>query len=518
MRAAVLAWQPGRLRLARVLFVLTVAYAGAVFWLAHYPPMIDLPQHAGQIAALRELLLGTSPWGDVLRINLYTPYLIGYGLGLLLSFFMPVTAALKLLLSASCYAFVAMCIALRARFGADERLDWLFIPSFFGLAYKWGFLTFLVAAPVGLAFIWVARSYQERPQMRNGMVLTLFGVALFFCHGLLFLAAAAIGAAFLIADGFFRRRGWRHVAVALLPYFALAAVFLVYFAIDRVEERAMAAHPAPLLWGYDLHRLFGLAVFIFGNSGDWRLAPFALIMLAVPWLLGCRLNAAASCAWVPLAVVLAMWAVVPQFALGTAWMYERFGMFLLPFYALLFRRGERVAPARRRDRRPAPAVVQGLAALVCWALLALESDRIAAFDRETRDFDAVMEAAAPGQRALSLMFDPASRAARDSREYGHFPLWYQADKGGLVDMNFAWYPPQVVRFRPDRLPAVELGFEWNPRSFDWTRHHGRTYRYFFVRGGPLPPAVIRNGECPVALLKSSGPWSLYERGACDPAK
>ena len=71
------------------LFLLTSAWGMLIFWLAPHPPMIDLPEHAAQVALLRDLLLGQSPWGDLFRINLFTPYLLGYALALPLSFLMP---------------------------------------------------------------------------------------------------------------------------------------------------------------------------------------------------------------------------------------------------------------------------------------------------------------------------------------------------------------------------------------------------------------------------------------------
>ena len=145
----------------RLAFLVTVLYAGAMFWIAPHPPMADLPQHAGQVAIWRDLLLGQSPWQQMLRINYFTPYLIGYGLALPLSFVMPVVAAFKLMLMLAYYAFVLCCVLLRRRFDGDERLDWLFIPGFFGLSFIWGNFTFLVAAPVGLFFVLLADRYAE---------------------------------------------------------------------------------------------------------------------------------------------------------------------------------------------------------------------------------------------------------------------------------------------------------------------------------------------------------------------
>jgi len=126
----------------RALFLATVAWAVAIVWLAPHPPMIDLPQHAGQVALLSQLLAGHSPWSHLVQPNLLTPYLGAFAPALPLSYVLPVATVLKILLSVAYLAFVWLGVALRRRFGADARLDWLCVPGFFGYAYEWGFLTF----------------------------------------------------------------------------------------------------------------------------------------------------------------------------------------------------------------------------------------------------------------------------------------------------------------------------------------------------------------------------------------
>ncbi|MFM0053591.1 hypothetical protein [Caballeronia grimmiae] len=126
-------------RLPRVLFIVTVLYGAALFWIAARPPLADLPQHAGQVMLLRDLLGHASPWSSFVRINLFTPYLIGYGLALPLTYLMPVAAAIKLLMMIAYFGFVASCIGFRKHLNGDSRLDILFVPGFFGFAFGWGF-------------------------------------------------------------------------------------------------------------------------------------------------------------------------------------------------------------------------------------------------------------------------------------------------------------------------------------------------------------------------------------------
>ena len=64
----------------RTLLLLVVILAGTTFWFAPRLPMVDLPQHAAQVAVWHDLLTGTSKWDALLHVNYFTPYLVGYGL------------------------------------------------------------------------------------------------------------------------------------------------------------------------------------------------------------------------------------------------------------------------------------------------------------------------------------------------------------------------------------------------------------------------------------------------------
>ena len=56
---------------------------------------------------------------------------------------------------------------------------------------------------------------------------------------------------------------------------------------------------------------------------------------------------------------------------------------------------------------------------------------------------------------------------------------------------------------------------WHPAWFDWKRHHGEEYRYFFVRHkGGLPADLFKGAECTPALVIARGNWKVFERRAC----
>ena len=458
----------------RMAFVATVVFAGATFWFSPRLPMTDLAQHAGQVAAWRDLLLGTSKWQPLLYLNYFTPYLVGYGLALLLSFILPVSAALTLLLTLAYYGFVAACVALRQRLGSDRRLDWLFIPGVFGYAYAWGLYTFLIAAPLGVLFVLLAHRYADRPTPALGIVLFLADLALFFSHGLVFLFANCIGGAFLLL------RCRRLARLLHCPMWrpACCASSMRWSACASKPTR-----PASLLditWDWDLGRLnfliFSMGWPVGGIEADWNFGPLLLLALAAPWVLGARPNRLEPTALIPLLVTLLAWALVPLAAVSTWFLYQRFAVFLLPFYALIF-------------RAPDPAAAGGVLRLIwlpvlCWAFLAVHAERLLAFATESAAFDEVLAVTQPGHRALGLILDPASAASGSITAYAHFPMWYQVEKRGFVDFNFAGFLPQIVRYRPEHVPPAfaDRVWAWRPaKEFVWTQYQAGIYRYFFVR-------------------------------------
>ena len=505
-----------RLRKVRkMMFFATVLYAGSMIWLAPHPPMVDLPQHAGQVALWRDLLLHQSPWQSIVRVNYLTPYLIGYGLALLLSLFMPIAAALKLLLTLSYLAFVYGCCLLRRQLSSDDRLDWLFIPSFFGFAFEWGLLTFLVAAPLGLGFTLISYRYSQNPSPSRGIILFLAGALLFFSHGLIFLFFTVIGCLLLVLS----RPVSKLSAASVLPYALLGLLFIALFWVARSDAVFHASTSPETVWGFDWERAGSFVVYPWGKSRQYL--PFAIggvVMMIAPLAFGWHMNHRQPLAFVPMLALLLVWLAVPDRAMSTALLYQRFALFTLPFYALLFSGNEEASGSTQTAGMRQIALYQLAIMLICWGFLAQKTSQFLHFAAESKDFDTATSTIEPSQRALTLIFDPISEASENSIAYLHYGLWYQAEHGGFVDVNFAWFLPQIVRFRQDRVPSVNTDFSWKPQAFNWTAHHGEIYRYFLVRHtGPLPVRFFAStGPCQVALLKAAGSWSVYETQQCTP--
>jgi hypothetical protein len=499
--------------LQRLLFCAALAWGASIFWLAEHPPMVDLPAHGGQVALLHDLLLGEGRWAEIMRVNWFTPYLIGYGLALPLSLVMPVAAALKLLLSAAYVAFVVACVKLAEHFDSDPRLHPLFLVSFFGVSYHWGFFTFLVAAPLTVYFVLVAARHARNPHRRSGLALFAVGVVLLASHGLAFMLGWAVGAALLAVE--WRRLPLKRLAGAALPFFALALGFLTYFIASRFTE-ADFKMDSDVRMDLSLFRLLKVPLLALGHGQSEDRALLLLIalgLIASPLLLGLRLRRTRRQATIPLAVTLVFLFTLPAYAFNTAFLYERFALYLLPAIAWAFPAAGSGYDRSNFSWPGRPFVAASAIALLCGFVLALFSVRSWDFGQETKAFDAALRSLAPGERALSLSFTRGSDAARHRRVYGHYAAWYQAEMNGLVDFNFAWFPPQMARFRPDRLPSITPGFEWRADSFNWIQHEGWSYRYFFTRG-PVPSRIFRGAPCPPVRIFSDGSFAIYENRAC----
>ncbi|MDD4914631.1 MAG: hypothetical protein PHW13_06300 [Methylococcales bacterium] len=484
----------------RILFMLTAVYAAGVFWLAPRPPMADLPQLAVQAATLKDLMDGHSPWANVYTINLFTPYLTSYLAWLGLSHLFSVTVSAKILLSLGYLFFIYACIRLRKTLDGDERLDWLFIPGFFGICFKWGFFTFMLATPFCLLFIAYAKQFADTPSLRKGVHLLLTGILVFFSHGLAFWFALAVGLGFLLK----RFELSKAFLWLCLPYILLAVFFSLYIVSKSLEASESIAQNG-LYWGWYRGRLEQFLIYILGKEEDAIFLPITLLLFAFPFLLGSRLKLQWHDRQIPFIVLLLVWAVWPSWGflsgMDFAFIYQRFALFTLPLYAMLF---QPATPAFGQIRTLAALTA---AMLACWLFLGVQSVRMYRFADESADFDKLTAVAEPRHSALYLIFDAASPAAGNSVAYRHFPAWYQVQSQGNVEFNFAWYRNQVVIFRDNQNRAIPR-YGSQPAAFRWREDAGDSFYYFFIRG-ELPANFFAAASCPIRKIAESGAWALY---------
>jgi hypothetical protein len=228
----------------------------SIFWIVPHPPVVDLAQHAGQITLPKDWLTGDSTWKSLFQINLLTPYLVGYGVGLLLLFIMPVVVAMKVLLSLAYVNFGLLWKAIRKSLNSEPRLDWWTIPSFFGFCYYWGLFTFLIAPPICLTFIYGANRYSIEKTPQQGIFVGLAGVALLAAHGMSFLLGWSIGAALLIGQHMKAKISlWLY-----MPYLALALIAVLFYMIGKQIYNSLISASTGIHFGDGLIMRFMQAI------------------------------------------------------------------------------------------------------------------------------------------------------------------------------------------------------------------------------------------------------------------
>lgn len=487
-----------------LLLAATVVFAAGMMWLAPRLPMVDLPQHAAQVALWRDLLLGQSNWTDLVRINLATPYLIGYGLMLPLSFAFSMSVATRILLTLAFLAFVWACTALRRELGGDRRLDWLFVLPFFGYCWKWGFLTFLVASPMALLFLLLALRHARAPSAGRGVVLVLAGCLLLLSHGLMFLAALFLAGLLML------EQAWQHWPRGLVarfwPYIALSCILIGFRLATQQLPGAMVNDGFDYggLWERPLTLLVDIS-----DSNDHGLVPLSLLTLLAlfaPLLLGLRFNTRP--ALVLLAGLVAILLLAPSYAFQTGGLYYRFALLVPPFIGFAFRASAKPVAARSLA---AMAVV----IITCWSILAIQASRIAAFAQESKGFETVLAAAKPGKRAWSVSINGASAAADNTNVYWQYAAWYQADKHGFSDYNFANFPNQVIRFRPNQETVMDQHEVEMLGQYSWHENYIKQFDYIFVRGtADMVETIKKMSPCKLTTASHDGEWFLLERTGC----
>lgn len=478
-------------------WILALLSAAAIvpLWLTEYLPLVDLPQHAAQVATLKELLAGEPVVEAEFMLNWFTPYLLAYLLLLGLSVFMPITVAAKVLVSAYVVAFPLATASLLRAAGGDARLALLSLPGAFSVAYYWGFISFLIALPVALwvlAHIVRGPRGDEKPH-RWSVFLALTG--LFFCHAIAFCAAGLMAAAWLFARHAPR---WKELARAWVPLLLSLPIPLVWLWLTASQDTEVQA--ASTEFGDWLFRL----TILFGQLGGQEFitplgAVVGLLVLFGPACWGCRPTRVIA-RWVPLGVALTLALAMPSYVFDTVLVPERVGALIVPAWLVVWDRPQ-------RGRR----MVEGVALLVLLSWLSLSGLRYLGWEKEVASAREVLRLMQPGETVAGLVIENRS-VWFQAPVYLHFPVWYQAEQGGLVDFSFADFHGPLLRYRTPRKGRVREIISWYPLLFDWKADGGDRYRYFLVRA-PFDPGagVFKQDVDKVELVSRSGLWWLYEK-------
>jgi hypothetical protein len=505
-----------------LLLVAASVLAAIPVWVAAYPPMADLSQHAAQVSMFRNLHNPSFPFADSLLVNWFTPYLLGYALIYALAPLFGILVSTKLVVSLALVSTPLLTAIVIRELGGDPLWAVLTIPGMYGFSFEWGFLNYLVAAPLGIAFFWISIRHVRKPTFTTWAGLALAGLGLFFSHALVwgfFVGACVI---YILCESPNFKRG------LLLALAALITAPLILLWMLRSQSNGTEFYTQTIWdlgwidsseWGPLWGRAAGFMARLLGFKPGIGCTVVGLLLFALPLIAGCRPNRRWS-AWSPFAGCLLILFLAPTTLLvtagsGASMVYQRFAMFALPLFLCALSApdpaGDGSSQPEPRKRSKRYGILRMVTPILMLIWVGVICSRVAHFSKEARGFGEMLARMKPNQRALSMVFYPYSDVSI-AEVFLHFPQWYAAEKDGIVDPNFSTSGNVLVLYREGRAPLVPPHFDLRPDLFNWTADDGASYRYFIVRGKEdYGRFLFRDATCDISLSSHQNGWWLYER-------
>ena len=481
-------------RIARMAFVVTAVIAAFLHWIPHFPPQIDVSQHAAQMQMLRDWQRPDFAYRDILELNFFTPYLPAYLLGAALSFLVPTVIASKIVWTLGALGTVYATVRLRRLLGGPAYWDWLVLPGLFGETFFWGFLTFHFTVPLGLFALEYWIRYLRAPTVRRGTVFGIGLMLLFFSHSLVTAWVMLVCGCTVLAEWMLSLRNWRRLVTLGLPLLAplpLMMAWIVFISSTARTQAPAAWFTLAFRFGAFFAQLIGLPIGYVGVS------VLGLAMFGAPFLAGARIRRD-PVHEIPLLVTLAIVLFGPGNLFGNTLTSSRFFSLVGPA-AVIALSGAAPLNGRRALVRHAVPVLTILTVVGIAATMV-------AFSREQADFQRIAAHIPPKRRVLAVVTDGSSTALRSRFSYVHFPAWYQAEHGGMVEFNFADNFPMIVRFRASYTGRVSQTFATD-QDRDWAGIDAARFDYILVRG--ISPDVAPIDDVPGTLAAHEGTWWLY---------
>ncbi|HSM14239.1 MAG TPA: hypothetical protein VLA66_09235 [Thermoanaerobaculia bacterium] len=462
-------------------------------WAGELPPLTDLPQHAAQVSILRQWQDPACGYPALFEIHWLTPNGLAYALAWGLSFLVDIPTALRLLLSLAVVA-LALATARAAReLGGDPWWALLVLPLAYGFPMSFGFLGFVLAAPVVVALLAPGLRYARSPTLARGLGLGLACAALFAAHVLALAFALLLLGGLVVAEAPSARQWPRRLAPLAI---ALPVPLAWWWQISHGPR----APSGRILYLGGFSRIRELPSLLTGiPDPGWATLAVAILLAG---LLATRPRPSRERSrWLPLAATLAIVLLAPNHALGTSYLAPRFACFLLP--TLLFALEAGPVPRWRGARR-------ALLALVAVLLLAGVELRYLGMAREGAGLRATLAAAPAGGRLLYLAHDRGSAHSAET-PFIHSGMLHMVGRCGLAERSFARAFHQPVRYRPGVVTPLPPLIEYAPYRFRWDEHGGAGYDLFLVRSAGEPdPRRIAGAEGRLRLLAHRNRWWLYE--------
>ncbi|MCP1772816.1 hypothetical protein J2T38_001652 [Neisseria perflava] len=336
---------------------------------------------------------------------------------LLLYQFCSITLSAKIIVALVFVFYLFAAVTMRRAFGGNVLTDWVAMTCFFGFAFQRGFISFLTGIPVGMLLLTAAKRWLDVRQGKYLWLLTLLGVWAYYSHILTFALFCLLSYLIFLAD--FAKLTWRQRALFTAPFLLFATMLGRYLLTPDPEP--FLYYPETWVNYPPLHKSLELLALPWHMSQVAYYEIAALLLYVLPPFFGCRLSRDKQ-RWALLGGCLAVWYALPHIGFQTAFIYQRFGMFVPIFWYLLW-----TTPDVDKRNVSAAQLAAVFFTLSIAALLFKVYSNNVKFDRASavHDFQQ-MVAAMPSEKRVLGMFEPALQSADNGltshMEYLYFPL------------------------------------------------------------------------------------------------
>ena len=464
---------PGAPQLPRWAFPLCALLALTAVWWHRYPVGVDLPQHANLYKLWWQLREGPIEYQQLYRYNFFTPYLLPFALGALLTKAVSALFAVKCLLSVAAVATPLTMARWLKTIGANPMFGLFGFVLAFDLTYLWGFMSQGFAMPLLFWYLAVFERQYESPTNRGVWYTGALGLALFLSHGIVFgMAMLVSGVSYLWRREVFKK--WR------------AGIHLVPLALITVAWGLMRRNPnssPPRDWFIDTDRMLSLFSGPFMPTGDGFWAAVGVAILLILAIVGRPRLVFSVARTVPLTLSLLLFVILPEWIASTFLVGTRFAVFVHGFAPAVF------AP-RTSDRlsRNLPRVVSMLVV----ALLVVFNVRLHRFNEEASGLDELAADLDQEGDVMQLVTKTEHSSAVFGRaQFGQMPAWITAKSGNLLENDSGLYFQLPVRRKRTGRPT--------------------RYRYVIARGDlARAKRIVRRYRPRAQFVRAYGKWLLFE--------
>ena len=454
---------------APLLRVLAVALLFAMtLFLTPVLPMVDLPQHAAQVAWLNRWLHNPASLPADLSVQLVSPYLLAYLVALLIAQVTSVLVAVKLTVAIIVVAIPASVFWYARVSQADPQNAILTTPLAFGYIFACGFLNFFVAVPCTVLFLAAAERHFERQTYSSGLFVLLTSLLVLLAHPI----AAAFSLVVYAVNAALRYRAVSFAKVVWPVSFLVIA--LAVWAFTNSSASQETGTPFSLGWAFRT-RLRHLPYLLVGAennptsiAGGLAVLGIALYGLARRVMAGRRIDGVVVAAGIAGVIYI----VGPDQAFGTAVIYQRFAI----WFALFAIAGGEFGNGITRK-----ILVAGV---LLWVFVV--GTRMRAFAEPSHDFLAVIKSVPPHKTVAALVYDREFPGQGDV--FLHFPAYYEVLSAGRVSYEFTRnFAVPVRTTAPPLVSDVEYS---TPDAFP--REKILRYQYLLTKRGTWRVAQVRS--------------------------